>query len=441
MLKAVLPTLERLGTSTEPVRTIQSLPTTVGSQATFWIQNYQAGVAGVTFEQVPATLAVRTAHANVWVQTSLSSFLSNQSALNTIASNIEAGIAVDAAHFGTATWTSSAPSLATQYATCDTNGNRDGGSSSMWIVPADPHVNFVYVDPSEIGVGGYMDADSLMPENVIRCTQASNGTYHSNQAPTIVLTYYGDQRGLGYVLQEDSIVHPAHEYQHLINIVHHTILQSQLQFEDPLLNEGLSMLAQDLAIDSATGGAQQLDGENIVRTSAYLAATQDYSVVGFAGMQSPGGSAQFYCGTCYSPAWLLERYMYDRFGGEAYIQDMEAGNLTSWSEVQAATGMAPQSILHDFAIALAASNTAAATPNYSFKTVNLRTTYVDQFGDAYSLNGPTPLGSLSANAPQTYDVLVGAYAYFSVPGGSASQSVSLSVGTSAFDLNGYVLDY
>jgi hypothetical protein len=441
LLKPVLSTLQRVGTRAGEARTAQGLPSTVGSQATFWVQNFAAGVPGVTFEQVPETLAVQTAHANVWVQTSLTSLLTNQSALNTVASNIENAIASDAAHFGSASWDASAASLRTQYATCDANGNRDGGSSPMWIVPSDAHVNFVYVAPTEIAVGGYMDADSLMPENVIRCTPAQNGTYHSNQAPVIVLSYYGDERSLDYVLREDSIVHPAHEYQHLINIVHHAILQSQPQYEDGLLNEGLSMLAQDFAINAATGGTQRLDGENILRSSEYLAAPQNYSVAGFAGGAS-NGAPLFNCATCYSPAWLLQRYLYDRFGGDAYVQAMEAGAQTSWPELQTVTGVAAQSLLHDFAIALAASNTAGATPQYQFTSLNLHTTYTDQLGDSYTLSGPAPLGTLGPGSPQTYNVLVGAYAYVAVPASSASASVLLSTGSNnAFNLNGFVVNY
>ncbi len=442
MLRPVLQSLVQVGTRRDGARVTTSLPSTVGSQATFWVQSFLPGVAGVTFEQVPETLAVQTAHANVWVQSSLTSLLGNQSALNAIASNIEGAIASDAAHFGSATWDGSAASLLTRYATCDANGNRDGGSSPMWIVPSDPHVNFVYVAPSEIGVGGYMDADSLMPENVIRCTQAQNGTYHSNQAPTIVLAYYGDERGLDYVLREDSIVHPAHEYQHLINIVHHAILQAQPRYEDALLNEGLSMLAQDFAIDAATGGTEQLDGENVLRTSDYLSAPQNYSVAGFAGSTPSNGPPLFNCATCYSPAWLLQRYLYDHFGGDAYVRAMEAGTQTSWPEVQTATGVAPQSLLDDFAIALAASNTGGATaPQYRFSSVNLRATYTDQLGDRYTLNGPTPLGMLGPAGPQTYNVLVGAYAYVAVPGTSANASVQLSTAANGFNLNGFVVSY
>ena len=439
----MLRSLVRVGTRSGEARTAQGLASTVGSQATFWVQNFVPGLQGVTFEQVPETLAAQTAHANVWVQNTLTSLLTNQSALSTIASNIETAIASDAAHFGSATWDANAASLRTQYATCDANGNRDGGSSSMWIVPADARVNFAYVDPSEISVGGYMDADSLMPENVIRCTQAQNGTYHSNQAPTVVLSYYGNQRSLDYVLREDSIVHPAHEYQHLINIVHHAILQAQPQYEDALLNEGLSMLAQDFAIDAATGGTQLLDGENIMRSSQYLAAPQSYSVAGFAGTTSPSGGALFNCSTCYSPAWLLQRYLYDRFGGDAYVQGMEAGAQTSWAEVQTITGVAAQSLLHDFAVALAASNTAAATsPQYQFNSLNLHGTYTDQLGNSYTLSGPAPLGTLGPGSPQTYNVLVGAYAYVAVPASSANASVLLSTGSNtSFNLNGFVIGY
>ncbi|HTX02065.1 MAG TPA: hypothetical protein VMD07_00180, partial [Candidatus Acidoferrales bacterium] len=228
LLRPVLASLRRASASATSTarRATQSLPATVGSQTQIWVQNFNPGVAGTTFEQVPATLAIQTAHASIWVQNSLD-LLANTSALSTIASNVENAMASDNVHFGTSTWTGSAPSLGTQYETCDASGKPDGGSSPEFIVPSDPHVNFVYVDPSELSVGGYMDADSLLPEDIVRCTQANNGTYHSNEAPTIVLAYYGDSQGMNYVLDEDSIVHPAHEYQHLINIVHHAILQSK----------------------------------------------------------------------------------------------------------------------------------------------------------------------------------------------------------------------
>lgn len=441
VLRPVLATLRATGVRAQnAVRRAQSLPETVGSQATIWVQYFAAGVPGTTFEQVPATLAAQTAHASVWVQNSLD-LLTNQSALSTIASNIENAMASDNAHFGSSTWDASAPSLGTQYATCDANGNRNGGSSSEFIVPADPHVNFVYVDPSEIAVGGYMDSDSLLPEDIVRCTPANNGTYHSNEAPTIVLAYYGDSRGMSYVLQEDSIVHPAHEYQHLINMVHHAILQPTPSYEDGLLNEGLSMLAQDFAIAAATNGSQPLDGENIGRSQGYLSATQNYSVAAFAGLDSPS-TVLYNCATCYSPAWLLERYLYDRFGGDTYTHAMEAGTQTSWPEVQTVTGVAPQQLLHDFALTLASSNTSAATPPYEFSSLNLHTTYTDQFGTARTLSGPAPLATLASGSSASYSVLPGAYVYFAVPASSASASASLSDGTSSsFDLLGGVISF
>ncbi|HEY1729060.1 MAG TPA: hypothetical protein VGG22_11850 [Candidatus Baltobacteraceae bacterium] len=441
MLRAVLATLQRSETSATSGarRSVQSLPTAVGSQTQIWVQNFVPGVAGTTFEQVPATLAIQTAHASVWVQNSLD-LLTNTSALSTIASNIENAMASDNAHFGTSTWDGSAASLSKQYGTCDANGNRNGGSSPEFIVPTDPHVNFVYVDPSEISVGGYMDADSLLPEDVIRCTQANNGTYHSNESPTIVLAYYGDSRGMNYVLDEDSIVHPAHEYQHLINIVHHAILQSTPAYEDALLNEGLSMMAQDFAIAAATSGVEPLDGENLYRSSAYLAATQNYSVAGFAGLQSPGNTL-FNCSICYGPAWLFERYLYDRFGGDAYVHAMEAGSSTSWGELGSVTGANPQQLLHDFALAVGSSNTPAAVAPYQFASLNLHATYTDQLGNVYALTGPAPLASLTSGSSQSYNVLLGAYVYFALPGSASSASASLNEAASSFDLNGAVIAY
>ena len=441
LLRPVLATLQRTGTSamSGARRNAQSLPTSVGSQTQIWVQNFQPGVAGTTFEQVPATLAIQTAHASIWVQNSLD-LLTNASALATIASNIENAMASDNAHFGSSTWDSSAASLKTQYGTCDANGNRNGGSSSEFIVPTDPHVNFVYVDPSEISVGGYMDADSLLPEDVVRCTQASSGTYHSNESPTIVLAYYGDSHGMNYVLAEDSIVHPAHEYQHLINIVHHAILQSSPEYEDALLNEGLSMMAQDFAIAAATNGNEPLDGENLYRSSTYLSATQNYSVAGFAGVQ-PSGSTLFNCAICYGPAWLLERYLYDRFGGDSYTHAMETGSSTSWGELASVTNANPQQLLHDFAVALGSSNTSAAAAPYQFASLNLHATYTDQLGNVYTLAGPAPLATLASGTSQTYSVLLGAYVYFALPGSASSASASLNETTNSFDLGGAVIAY
>jgi len=440
LLRPVLALLQRAGAAASVERrSPQGLPTSTGSQAQIWVQNFNPGVPGTTFEQIPATLAIQTAHASIWVQNSLD-LLTNATALSTIATNVENAMASDNLHFGSSTWDASAPSLSKQYATCDANGNRDGGSSPEFIVPSDPHVNFVYVDPSEISVGGYMDADSLLPEDIVRCTQAGNGTYHSNEAPTIVLAYYGDSRGMNYVLAEDSIVHPAHEYQHLINIVHHAILQSTPAYEDTLLNEGLSMMAQDFAIAAATSGSEPLDGENIYRSSVYLSATQNYSVAGFAGLQ-PSGSTLFNCSICYGPAWLLQRYLYDRFGGDAYTHAMESGTSTSWAELSSVTGVQAQALLHDFAVALGSSNTSAAVTPYEFSSLNLHATYTDQLGDVYTLSGPAPLATLAAGTSQTYNVLLGAYVYFALPPSTSSASASLNEAANSFDLNGAVIAY
>jgi hypothetical protein len=137
----------------------------------------------------------------------------------------------------------------------------------------------------------------------------------------------------------------------------------------------------------------------------------------------------------------LERYVYDRFGGDVYTHAMEAGTQTSWSELASVTGASPQQLLHDFAVTLGSSNTGGAVAPYQFSSLNLHATYTDQLGDVYTLSGPAPIATLSSGTSQSYSVLLGAYVYFALPGSSSVGSASLSEAASSFDLNGAVIAY
>jgi len=163
-------------------------------------------------------------------------------------------------------------------------------------------------------------------------------------------------------------------------------------------------------------------------------------VAGFAGMQTSGNTL-FNCSICYGPAWLLQRYFYDRFGGDAYTHAMEAGSSTSWGELESVTGANAQQLLHDFAVTLGSSNTSGAVAPYEFSSLNLHATYTDQLGNVYTLTGPAPLATLSQGSSQSFNVLLGAYVYFALPASTSTANASLDEATSSFDLNGAVIGY
>jgi hypothetical protein len=121
-------------------------------------------------------------------------------------------------------------------------------------------------------------------------------------------------------------VGPAHEEQHLKNFVRHSIRGTTI-VRASMLNEGLSVLAQDFASEQISGrrdldlaGAfekEYLDDPGLVSLPAFYY---------YAGQQShPSGAA------CYGGAYLLQRYLYDRFG-DSYLNrvtDTEADGFTA----------------------------------------------------------------------------------------------------------------
>lgn len=191
--------------------------------------------------------------------------------------------------------------------------------------------------------------------------------------------------------------------------------------ETPFINEGLSMLAQDLAVDAMYGSrGVHFDADDaLARANAFLSNPQNFSISQFSGIDSAswgGGSAQYNCaGGCYGGAYLFQRYLRDRFGGDAYTHAMETSGVTGSQNLQAVTQQAPGTLLDDFALAMAAG-TLGVTPSdsrFAFGSLSLTATYADQFGGSTTLAGvnaaPMSASSATVRAP------VGGFAYVAVP--------------------------
>ena len=429
----------RTGTSSAPaIRTQSVMPSTLqpGANASLWVQQSSLSGAGRTNVQVPSTLLVQSAHGNIWVDNSLLSGASASSSFSSsalpataaqIASDFENAYASDTAHFASPDYGTNAPGLQPQYKSCSSGGASAGTASAYISEPADRRINVLVVNPQNLGgTGGYFSGANMMHQGALNCLNGGSTSYESNEAPFIFVGWF-QRNGATYELQEDLVRSTAHELQHLINFVNHTLLApgaSSSSFdgnEAPFINEGLSMLAQDLAVENMYGSrGLHFDADDaLARANAFLANPASFSITQFSGIDSSawgGGSAQYNCaGGCYGGAYLFQRYLHDRFGGDAYAHAMETSGVTGAQNLQAVTQQAPGTLLDDFALAMAAGTAGVtpSTPRFAFGSLSLTGTYADQFGASTSLNGAyaAPLNASSA----TVTAPVGGFAFVAVP--------------------------
>lgn len=444
-------TLARPSGEGMPERRAQSVLSSalaVGSTASIWVQ--QGSLSGTRVNvKVPATLAAQTAHGNIWIDASLDL---TQAQIAQIGTDFENAYASDTAHFASPDYPSNAPGLQPRFSACATGGGSQGTAAAYVTEPADRRIDVMVVNsPNLGGMGGYFSAANLMTQATLNCLNGSSTTYESNEAPFIFVGWFANS-GATYELQEDLVRSTAHELQHLINFVNHGILAagaSSSSFngnEEPYINEGLSMLAQDFAVNAMYGAkGVQFDADDALsRANVYLSAPQNYSLSGFSGVDpvswGGNGAAQFNCGGgCYGAAYLFERYLHDRFGGDAYTRAMETSGAVGDRNLQSVTGEPTASLFGDFALAMAADSldVQSSDARFRFGALNLAGTYPDQFGGAAALGGlyaaQFGAGSMDVTAP------VGGFAFVSmgsVPPAGTAVCVSDHATASGFSLEG-----
>ena len=425
-------------------RKTKSLPTTAGSTASLWAQNSGLGSGSGTYTQVAATLVAVTAHGYIWVDNTLSTAISTPSTVTAIANDFENAYASDTTSYASPNYPSSAGGLQTLYTQCDANGNSLGTSGPSYILNTDQHIVVFVVNPASLGsgVGGYFDQINFYPQSILNCS-ATLRTSKSNEASMIYVGWFGPQgpppaTSLNYELQEDLVTGSAHEFQHLISFVNHVIQSSNPNAvsEDSWINEGMSMLSQDLAVNRMfPSTATDVNNAGSLAYN-YLKNPQNYSVPGFVGISA--GSLMYNCGNCYGAEYLFARYLRDRFGGDTYTQNMDrAGSGVSVSNLQSVTGQPAAQLLGDFAITLQNSGTGnSSSPQFNITSLNLRGTVSDQFGTPTTFSGPGTVASLQPGVQATYTNYLGANFYVNVTGLSAGSSVKLNDATGTYSLNG-----
>jgi hypothetical protein len=176
-----------------------------------------------------------------------------------------------------------------------------------------------------------------------------------------------------------------HEFQHYLHALNKVVAADIAspgsgEFDDSFIDEGASMLAEDLV---NAGNAQSED--TLAREARYLFAPGNYSLTAFTGYApDPLSTATnppygFYRNTSgsYGEAYLFMRYLYDRFGGDAALHHLyadlsqPAGGTANTHPVvaAAANGETFTQLYADFVSALAARGIAAgADTRYQFSS-------------------------------------------------------------------------
>jgi hypothetical protein len=389
-------------------RSVRALAASVGSKAAFWVSTSAIGQGGGAYASVPATLRGTSAHGIVWVDDTLSF---DAASVAHIGSDFETAYDSDTRHFGTAEYTVAAPGASLTAQACDASGNPIGGAQAPMLIapPGGRHVVLI-VNQNTLGagMGGYFSAVNDLPQAVANCF---DGHPPSNEASMIVLGY-APGADLNYVLKEDFVRGTAHEFQHAINFVQHFVLAQNARQEEGWIDEGLSMLAQDFAVSQTFNGTPSLDVDDaLARAQQYMSQPEAFSLTAFSGMTDAAAFANN-CSGCYGDSYLFERYLYDRFGGDAFAHAMESAGLVGNANLQAATGQTPQALIADYGVALAVSGLNLTTnPRFSFTAFDPYGAYRDQFGNAYTFKGPA-VTLLAPGSTLTYTSFVGTFRYF-----------------------------
>jgi hypothetical protein len=411
---------------TASTRRTSSLGTTVGSTNAFWVSTFAIGTSGGSDKQVTSTLRAVANNGYVWVDDTLSL---DAATVSKIADDLDNAYASDTAHYGQTSFTTSAPGEVNHpplYQGCDSTGTVTG-VAPRWVVPPDSRINVFVINVATLGtgVGGYFSSNNYFAQRALNCLIGQGYTAqtvpHSNEAPMI---YVGWNAGnpVSFETDEDLVRGTAHELQHLINFVNHVLL-SDGSSEDAWINEGMSMLAQDFAANRKFGIAH--DSDAMFRARDYLNAPENFSLSAFTGQDANTSAPSYNCSGCYGAEYLFQRYLYDRFGGDAYLHGMLGYNTRHWA-LESATGTNEQQVFSDFAIAMAASGTnTTSDPRFTIGSLNLRGTFTDQFNRSLSLSGPQVHALPSSATPY-----FGSFVYYYVGASANGQTISVK------DVNG-----
>ena len=418
------------------VRIPSAVKGTVGTNRQFKILTSNIGNGGgcangmtsgafVCFTSITATLEAAGAHGNVWVDdaslATAGEFTGVPGEFQTIAADFDQYYATETAAFGPAFFPTAA---ATNYTPqCDASGNvvpQNQERSTDLSGATGTSIDIVITDAlAGTGVGGYYDSDNELPQQVWNCVAAPKPV--SNETSMVVLTadnYLPTAPNLpqfneSFWLNTDVPRTLSHELQHLLH-AHNKVFLPVMSgtggptFDDAFIDEGCSMLAEDLAADGV-----HIDTPRV--SYAFMLEPSLFSLTAFTGFQpNPAVTATntpygFFSNTVgsYGQAYLFMRYLYDRFGPTALKNVYASTGPTVAPAVAASNGEPFPQLYREFAAALAAQSSPAAQAPYAFSSaIVLRGTVTIPSRRTAPLNvrtlvfgGPQPPETFTANQP------------------------------------------
>ncbi len=370
----------------------------LGAQRTFKLQGGTIDGTQMTAAVLtaPATLVAQSAHADVWLDSAIVAdagilqreYPSGSADFATVAAAFEHALSVETQAFGPAYTTglvnfencaSDGTPLRTQPPQPDTTG------------VTDPHINVLITDRlAGSGEGGYFFGLDMLDQTEANCVPSPQKPV-VNGVPLLVIagdayTPYGGAAADTYPANNESYwLHGdmpqtlAHELQHYLHFVNKYLQQHVDHPNDPqagtlddsFIDEGCSVLAQDLVAGAAVG-----DRESPLFVRAFLLAPGNFSLTSFAGYApdavtaTANGGYGYYRNTAgnYGFAYLFIRYLYDRFGPDAlkaiYAETNFGGSVRpdTGPATAAAHGESFVPLFREFTTAIAVHSGGAVPP-------------------------------------------------------------------------------
>ena len=331
----------------------------LSTSQTFYVYNWNAAPPYGIGNTIPVkfTLGITSKYGNIWVDNSIG--VSN---LQSIANAYDNAYLSDAANFGPASYPSTAPAFSFTYPACDSYGKLIG--KSQRFVQDSGNVNILLLNGNTVGnlIGGWFDQQSLEPQEVLNCTEDLYS--NSNGGKFIVISLPIN----GYSITQYTAMF-AFETERLINFVNHDILynaNSKDITEDLWIDEGLAMLAEDLAV----GGYYD---DTLSFSSLYLSETSFCSLTGFSCYNGTRWSALD--PASFGGSYLFARYLYDHYN----LKNLIATSLVGQANLESISGLPFKQLFSNFAAALATNGLS----------LNLQKSNTSISGKSYLFGGPT----------------------------------------------------
>ncbi len=401
---------------------LQGAITGVGGTCTAPAQS----AGGECYVDVPSTVQFVSNHGYVWVDdavTSDSSYGFTAADWSATGTTFDTDFARETVAFG--------PAFVTpvqQYQECDASGHVVSTMTTpVDLTGADPHISILVTKALEgTGEGGYFDFANDLNDGAANC--AFGGPHPpSNLLPMFVMgaDKYSGTADEGFWRTLDMPRTLPHEFQHYLHAMNKVIipeLQNNVQgyFDDSVIDEGCSELAEDLVLGTGVNSPQSW--ESRFDAFAYLFMPGNFSIPAFTGYDAdPLSTATtptygFFHNTqgSYGGAYLLARYMYDRFGGDAAMHRLYADLSPPPSSTanlhplvaEAGNGETFAQLYAEFAAALAARNVASSDPRFTFGSnvlLNGLTTITFAGGTTFNerFDGPRSPEDLASTTPET----------------------------------------